>query len=130
MFCSLVCSLCMNCNYSGYCSVLYVLYAVLCEFFFAVSGNVLFRSLLCSLCMNCNQSGCFVLSGKKLFCSLCMICNLDWGKKLFCSHCHDYLSLVVRKPTFWFPTWSDTNQAVQLQKMARGLKIRRIALSM
>ena len=23
---------------------------------------------------------------------------------------------------FWFPTWSDTNQAVQLQKMARGLK--------
>ena len=33
-----------------------------------------------------------------------------------------YLSLVVRKLTFWFPTWSDTNQAVQLQKMARGLK--------
>ena len=28
------------------------------------------------------------------------------------------------KPTFWFPTWSDTNQAVQLQKMARGLKFR------
>ena len=23
---------------------------------------------------------------------------------------------------FWFPTWSNTNQAVQLQKMARGLK--------
>ena len=32
------------------------------------------------------------------------------------------LSHVMRKPTFWFPTWSDTNQAVQLQKMARGLK--------
>ena len=29
----------------------------------------------------------------------------------------------MRKPTFWFPTWSDTNQA-QLQKMARGLKLR------
>ena len=28
----------------------------------------------------------------------------------------------MRKPTFWFPTWSDTIQAVQLQKMARGLK--------
>ena len=28
----------------------------------------------------------------------------------------------MRKPTFWFPTLSDTNQAVQLQKMARGLK--------
>ena len=28
----------------------------------------------------------------------------------------------MRKPTFWFPTWSDTNRAVQLHKMARGLK--------
>ena len=28
----------------------------------------------------------------------------------------------MRKPTFWFPTRSDTNRAVQLQKMARGLK--------
>ena len=25
-------------------------------------------------------------------------------------------SHIMRKPTFWFPTWSDTNQAVQLQK--------------
>ena len=30
----------------------------------------------------------------------------------------------MRKPTYWFPTWSNTNQAVQLQKMARGLKFR------
>ena len=30
----------------------------------------------------------------------------------------------MRKPMFWYPTWSDTNQAVQLQKMARGLKFR------
>ena len=29
----------------------------------------------------------------------------------------------MRKPTFWFPIRSDTNQAVQLQKIARGLKI-------
>ena len=35
-----------------------------------------------------------------------------------------HLSHVMRKPTFWFPTWSDINQAVQLQKMARGLKFR------
>ena len=35
-----------------------------------------------------------------------------------------YLSHVMRKPTFWFPTWSDTNKAVQPQKMARGLKFR------
>ena len=34
------------------------------------------------------------------------------------------MSRVMRKPTFWFPTWFDTNQAVQLQKMARGLKFR------
>ena len=30
----------------------------------------------------------------------------------------------MRKPTSLFPTWSDTNQAVQLQKMARCLKFR------
>ena len=30
----------------------------------------------------------------------------------------------MRKPTFLFPTWSDTNQAVQPLKMARGLKFR------
>ena len=28
----------------------------------------------------------------------------------------------MRKPTFLFPTWSDTNKAVELQKMARCLK--------
>ena len=28
----------------------------------------------------------------------------------------------MRKSTFWFPTRSNTNQAVQLKKMARGLK--------
>ena len=30
----------------------------------------------------------------------------------------------MRKPAFWFPTWSDTKQAVQLQKLVRGLKFR------
>ena len=30
----------------------------------------------------------------------------------------------MSKQTFLFPAWSDTNQAVQLQKMARGLKFR------
>ena len=28
----------------------------------------------------------------------------------------------MRKSMFWFPTWSDTNRAVKLKKMARGLK--------
>ena len=32
------------------------------------------------------------------------------------------MSCVMRKQTFWLPTWSDTNPAVQLQKMAKGLK--------
>ena len=32
------------------------------------------------------------------------------------------MSLVVRKPDSGFPTRSDTNQAVQPQKRARGLK--------
>ena len=36
----------------------------------------------------------------------------------------NHMSRVMRKPTFWFPTWSDTNQTVQLKKMARGLKFR------
>ena len=35
-----------------------------------------------------------------------------------------YMSRVMRKPTFGFPTWSDSNQDVQLQKMVRGLKFR------
>ena len=34
------------------------------------------------------------------------------------------MSRVMRKPTFWFPTWSDKNQAVQLHKMTRGFKFR------
>ena len=34
------------------------------------------------------------------------------------------MSLVVRKPVFGFLTRSGTNQAVQAQKMARGLKFR------
>ena len=29
----------------------------------------------------------------------------------------------MRKPTFWFLTWPDTNQVVQLQKMVIGLEI-------
>ena len=40
---------------------------------------------------------------------------------LLCDKTND-MSGVMRKPTFWFRTMSDTNQAVQLQKMARGLK--------
>ena len=34
------------------------------------------------------------------------------------------MSRDARKPTFWFPTRSDINRAVQPQKMARGLKFR------
>ena len=34
------------------------------------------------------------------------------------------MSRIMRKPTFWFPTLFDTNQAVQLQKITRGLKFR------
>ena len=46
------------------------------------------------------------------------------GKFLLDDPNFDDPSHVMRKPTFWFPTRSDTNQAVQLQKMARGLKFR------
>ena len=37
-------------------------------------------------------------------------------------HDEAHLGLVMRKPTLWFLTWSDTNQAVQLQKIAISLK--------
>ena len=30
----------------------------------------------------------------------------------------------MRKQMLWFSSWSDTNQAMQSQKMARGLKFR------
>ena len=36
----------------------------------------------------------------------------------------EFLSHVVRKPVFGVPTRSDTNRAVQLQKIARDLKLR------
>ena len=47
------------------------------------------------------------------------------NQRLGGKHCRSKdkkMSHVIKKPMFWFPTWSDTNQAVQLQKMARGLK--------
>ena len=34
------------------------------------------------------------------------------------------MSHLVGKPTMWFPNRSDTNQAVQSQKMVRSLKFR------
>ena len=34
----------------------------------------------------------------------------------------------MRNQTFWFPTWSDTNQAVQSQKMVRGENNMRLCL--
>ena len=46
--------------------------------------------------------------------------SLDTKAKLFVKE----MSHDMRKQTFWLPTRSDTNQAVQLQKMARGLKFR------
>ena len=34
----------------------------------------------------------------------------------------EYMSLVMRKPTLWFPNRSYTNRAVQAQKIATGWK--------
>ena len=39
---------------------------------------------------------------------------------------HSYMSLFVKKPAFGFSPRSYTNQAVQSQKMARGLKIKNL----
>ena len=59
----------------------------------------------------------------KLIYSSYRYCHVDVVKHLQVFY-HSQLSRAMRKPMFWFPTRSDTNQAVQLQKMARGLKFR------
>ena len=41
--------------------------------------------------------------------------SIDLSKK-------EYMSLCVSKTTIWVPTRSDTNRAVQAQKLVRGLK--------
>ena len=46
-----------------------------------------------------------------------------WRNVIFPTRLRE-MSRVMRKPTFWFLTWSDTNHAVQLQEMTRGLKFR------
>ena len=46
----------------------------------------------------------------------------SWGQTRLCYPCLAYLSLVMRKPTMCFPNRSDTNRAVQAQKMARVWK--------
>ena len=43
---------------------------------------------------------------------------------------HDDMNRSMRNLSLGFPTRSDTNQAVQPQKMARGLRRRGIILSM
>ena len=48
----------------------------------------------------------------------------DLGQRVKTVIQRSYLSHVMRKPAFWFPTLFDTNQAMQLQKMARDLKFR------
>ena len=50
-------------------------------------------------------------------------CEPKTLQSLYNASCYN-VSRVMGKPTFWFPTWSDTNSAVQLQKIARGLKFR------
>ena len=47
---------------------------------------------------------------------------LSFARSFCCIPRINDLSRDVRKPTFWFPTWSNTSKAVQLQKMARALK--------
>ena len=58
---------------------------------------------------------------KILFLSLCLFLrrNSTTDSKMDLK-----MSRIMRKLMFWFPTRSDTKQAVQLQKMARGLKFR------
>ena len=54
--------------------------------------------------------------------SLTALCQADLSAFVF--HYLDNMSFVVRKPVFGVSTRSDTNRAIQPQKMARGLKFR------
>ena len=74
--------------------------------------NCLFQCLSCV-----NVSGFFCYP-------LLVILGFLFGGVPSSPWCLGYMSHVMRKPTFWFLTWSDTNWAVQLQMMARGLKFR------
>ena len=42
------------------------------------------------------------------------VCHLKYS-------CNHHKSRVMRKPTFWFPTWSDTNQATETTNYRRWL---------
>ena len=62
-----------------------------------------------------------------------MLPNLDDINIGLDSYCTYLLSHIMGKPTMWFPNRSDTNQAVQAQKMAKleisDLRRRGIVLS-
>ena len=66
----------------------------------------------------------YILWVRTTFEGVCMLENLINIIRLMLRLRLTYLSRVMRKQTFCFPTWSDTNHGVQLQKMARCLKFR------
>ena len=70
-----------------------------------------------------HEKTCFSISEQQRYRSACTSIHVVLSASLLVFVCiEQHLSRDLRKPTFWFPTWSDTNQAVQLQKMAWGLK--------
>ena len=48
--------------------------------------------------------------------------DMVWGLTVRAISANLHMSRVMRKPTMWILTRSDTNQAVQPLEMARGLK--------
>ena len=67
----------------------------------------------------CEASGCTDRFGRKL---RRQVFSRRRGSNVFRNTVTNVMSRVMRKPAFWFPTWSETNQAAQLQKRVRGLK--------
>ena len=64
----------------------------------------------------------FVAPIKNILNDRCSILFDSWSSKALLAAIK--MSHLVRKQTMWFPTRSDTNQAVQSQKQARSLNFR------
>ena len=83
-----------------------------------------YREADLSLCFRLSNLLVFLCSGSSNIFQVLVLWLVKMVDQL-CTSMHpttdmQYMSHVMRKPTMWFPNRSETNQAVQAQKMARG----------
>ena len=99
---------------------------LLCFHYIYGTIPLLLKSKIKNLARFCDCTGWFVLDLVRTpncwfsHAKVQMVSTLLYFSKM--EDCTFFLSLRMGKPTIWFVTRSDTNQPVQLQKMARSLK--------